>query len=283
MVSLGLVGTFLGLVEMISGIGAALSGEETDFAKRMEALLGAISTSLGAMSFAFMTSILGVGISAYSLVAATFVASSFSEEDKKQRDNKTTVKKDDDYTSVVNPILERMQTIEEERILENKRLSETNQILDDKRILLEKNMLQENNLKIEASTTLNNALSKRMQELEDKFSNIDIERFEKQFTPLLVMDSITQHHQLLEKHNELLTSSILQLNRNHLTLVQSLDSLSLNLNEKSTIFGEQYKSISVLNETLLKSNDNLLMLEQSAQDIKHTTSTIFEKIKKIFS
>ncbi|MGR6859182.1 hypothetical protein ACU5EH_01875 [Aliivibrio salmonicida] len=87
MVSLGLVGTFVGLVDMISGIATALSGGETDFAKRMESLLGAIASSLGAMSFAFMTSILGVGISAYSLVAGNFVSTAFDEKKKKQKNS----------------------------------------------------------------------------------------------------------------------------------------------------------------------------------------------------
>lgn len=77
MVSLGLVGTFLGLIDMIAGIAGALSNDEPDFAKKMQVLLGAISGSLSAMSFAFVTSILGVGFSAYSLVASTFVESHF--------------------------------------------------------------------------------------------------------------------------------------------------------------------------------------------------------------
>lgn len=83
MVSLGLVGTFLGLVDMIAGIAKALGGEDSDFSARMALLLEAIASSLGAMSFAFMTSILGVGISAYSMIAGTFVLSSLKEEEEK--------------------------------------------------------------------------------------------------------------------------------------------------------------------------------------------------------
>ncbi|WP_155398227.1 hypothetical protein [Vibrio owensii] len=92
MVSLGLVGTFLGLVDMISGIGSALTSDATDFAQRMENLLSAISSSLGAMSFAFMTSILGVGISAYSMVAGNFVVTSFSDSQKEK--NSTLISND---------------------------------------------------------------------------------------------------------------------------------------------------------------------------------------------
>lgn len=74
MVSLGLVGTFIGLVDMIGGIAGALGSDEPDFAKKMQTLLSAISSSLSAMSFAFITSILGVGVSAYVMVASTFVS-----------------------------------------------------------------------------------------------------------------------------------------------------------------------------------------------------------------
>lgn len=87
MVSLGLVGTFLGLVDMIAGIAGALTTEEPDFTKKMAILLGAISGSLAAMSFAFVTSILGVGISAYSMVAATFVASAFKNQELKAKES----------------------------------------------------------------------------------------------------------------------------------------------------------------------------------------------------
>ncbi|HFQ5353767.1 TPA: hypothetical protein ACGVAX_000917 [Vibrio vulnificus] len=89
MVSLGLVGTFLGLVDMIAGIATALTSDEPEFSKKMAILLNAISGSLSAMSFAFVTSILGVGISAYTMVAATFVATSFKkrELEKKAEEN----------------------------------------------------------------------------------------------------------------------------------------------------------------------------------------------------
>lgn len=258
MVSLGLVGTFLGLVEMISGIGAALSGEEADFAKRMATLLGAISTSLGAMSFAFVTSILGVGISAYSLVAATFVSSSFSEEMKKQlaEENKNT--KNNNYIELVDPILERIQTLED------------------------KHLVDESHFLAEASIPASNVMLDRIKKLEDQFINIDLTKFEEQFTPLIVLNSITQHHQLLEKHNELLTDSILQLNRNHLSLVKSLDDLSVNVVTQSKNITLEFLSLNNLNDALLKNNTILLEINNSANEIKNKTSSIFDKFKKLF-
>lgn len=257
MVSLGLVGTFLGLVEMISGIGAALSGGETDFAKKMESLLGAISTSLGAMSFAFMTSILGVGISAYSLVAATFVSSSFSEDKKKQLKKESAGIKNDPYTNLVSPILDRIQTLEEKETVEG------------------------NHIKFE-ETTFDNLILERMKKLESAVQNIDISRFEKDFTPLFVIDTITQHHQLLEKHNEILTSSILQLSRHNLSLTQSLDNLSATIIATSENLGEKYKSLTNLNETMLKNNAILRDIDNSAQEFKNKTNTLFDKFKRLF-
>ena len=113
MVSLGLVGTFLGLVDMIAGIARALGGEESDFSARMALLLEAIASSLGAMSFAFMTSILGVGISAYSMIAGTFVLSSFKEEDKsgQQAARASPVKSD---ALIFNELSQRISSVETE-------------------------------------------------------------------------------------------------------------------------------------------------------------------------
>lgn len=267
MVSLGLVGTFLGLVDMISGIGAALSGEESDFGKRMAALLGAISTSLGAMSFAFMTSILGVGVSAYSLVAATFVSTSFSEAKRKEERSKekeivAEVKKEEEkedknavnehYTQLVVPILERIDTLEERKI------------------------------ESEKSIPINNVLLERMQKLEDQFLNVDIKKFETEYTPLVVMDSILKHHQLLERHNELLTESILELNRNHLTLVESLDSLSINIDKRAVSTKEQSTILHDLNISLLKNNTLLHKIDNCAEEIKIKSSSVFDKFRKAF-
>ncbi|CAG9409227.1 hypothetical protein NVI2019_PEGOAJLN_00436 [Providencia alcalifaciens] len=70
-VSLGLVGTFIGLTGMITAISASLSGEG-DVAEKMNAMISSISMALDSMSFAFLTSILGVSISVLLLVSLNF-------------------------------------------------------------------------------------------------------------------------------------------------------------------------------------------------------------------
>lgn len=243
MVSLGLVGTFLGLVDMISGIGAALSGDEADFSKRMALLLGAISTSLGAMSFAFMTSILGVGISAYSLVAATFVGSFFSAEKREEAQKVST--ETNLQTNLVTPIIERIDSLEKI----------SNQTLEP--------VIQ------------NNALSDRLTKLEDKISTLDITKFESELTPLAALDVITEHHKILEKHNELLTESIIHLNQNHIYLIDALNKSSQDTNNQNNLLSE-------LNDTLNKANSLLFNLDESAHDIKNKTSIVANKLKKVF-
>ncbi|EAX3176525.1 hypothetical protein ATQ40_25045, partial [Salmonella enterica] len=61
-VSLGLIGTFQGLTAMVASIAKSMGGS-SDMTEKMNAMLSAISSALSAMSYAFLTSILGVTIS----------------------------------------------------------------------------------------------------------------------------------------------------------------------------------------------------------------------------
>lgn len=70
-VSLGLIGTFMGLTDMVSAISGSLGGEG-DLAAKMGVMISSISSALTAMSFAFLTSILGVTVSVLLLVSLNF-------------------------------------------------------------------------------------------------------------------------------------------------------------------------------------------------------------------
>lgn len=76
-VSLGLIGTFIGLVDMIGGISSALNGNVTDFEEKMNQMLSSIGVSLTSMSFAFVTSILGIAASTVISFATTFMSQRF--------------------------------------------------------------------------------------------------------------------------------------------------------------------------------------------------------------
>lgn len=77
-VSFGLIGTFIGLANMIAGIAAGLNADG-DFTQRMAMLLESIGLALDSMSLAFLTSILGVGTSVSILFAANFLNSFFDQ------------------------------------------------------------------------------------------------------------------------------------------------------------------------------------------------------------
>ncbi|ELM3658872.1 hypothetical protein ACW6AV_002208 [Edwardsiella piscicida] len=84
-VSLGLIGTFIGLTDMILAISSSLGGDG-NLATKMNAMISSISTALGAMSYAFLTSIVGVSISVLLLISLSFWA--FYYKSEKEDDSK---------------------------------------------------------------------------------------------------------------------------------------------------------------------------------------------------
>lgn len=80
-VSLGLIGTFIGLTDMVSAIAGSLGGDG-DISAKMGAMIGSISSALSAMAFAFLTSILGVAVSVLLLISLNFWAFFYDSEKK---------------------------------------------------------------------------------------------------------------------------------------------------------------------------------------------------------
>ena len=116
-VSFGLIGTFIGLAEMIAGIAAGLAADG-DFSEKMTALLLAIGTALDSMSYAFLTSILGIGASVAILFASNFLMSFFIQEAGPNKKGKS-----DDGEGYIVP--EGIQRIED-------RVDSTIQVLENK-------------------------------------------------------------------------------------------------------------------------------------------------------
>ncbi|EEK8073162.1 hypothetical protein G3173_004742, partial [Salmonella enterica subsp. enterica serovar Javiana] len=87
-VSLGLIGTFIGLTDMVSAIAGSLGGDG-DISAKMGAMIGSISSALSAMAFAFLTSILGVAVSVLLLISLNFWCffyNSDKKDDIKEKD-----------------------------------------------------------------------------------------------------------------------------------------------------------------------------------------------------
>ncbi len=104
-VSLGLIGTFIGLTGMITAISASLGGDG-DIAEKMNAMISSISMALNSMSFAFLTSILGVSISVLLLVSLNFFNFFYQKENNKVRE-----KSSKNHSSDLKIIQERLDTL----------------------------------------------------------------------------------------------------------------------------------------------------------------------------
>lgn len=87
-VSFGLIGTFIGLSHMISGIAAGMEADG-DFSNKMASLLDAIGLALDSMSLAFLTSILGVGASVAILFSSNYLASFYRDNEHTKTNAKT--------------------------------------------------------------------------------------------------------------------------------------------------------------------------------------------------
>ncbi|WOB91401.1 hypothetical protein P3L44_02145 [Providencia sp. PROV175] len=108
-VSLGLIGTFIGLTGMITAISASLGGEG-DVSEKMNAMISSISMALNSMSFAFLPSILGVSISVLLLVSLNFFHFFY------QKENKKTQQQSANYSEELNHIQETLNTLQKVNI-----------------------------------------------------------------------------------------------------------------------------------------------------------------------
>lgn len=95
-VSFGLIGTFIGLSQMVAGIASGMNADG-DFSSKMAALLAAIGSALDSMSLAFLTSILGVATSVAILFSSNYLSSFFRDKEntKSSSDSIDTLKADD--------------------------------------------------------------------------------------------------------------------------------------------------------------------------------------------
>ncbi|EPG3568940.1 hypothetical protein [Providencia rettgeri] len=105
-VSLGLIGTFIGLTGMITAISASLGGDG-DISEKMNAMISSISLALNSMSFAFLTSILGVSISVLLLVSLNFFHFFYQKETKKTKQHASA-----NYSEELNRIQETLNTLQ---------------------------------------------------------------------------------------------------------------------------------------------------------------------------
>lgn len=80
-VSLGLIGTFVGLTDMITQIAGAVGAEGGSIEEQISGIMLAIGSSLDAMAFAFLTSVMGVSGSVIVLAASVCFREYFDPDD----------------------------------------------------------------------------------------------------------------------------------------------------------------------------------------------------------
>lgn len=78
-VSLGLIGTFVGLTRMIDQISGAVSGGSGSVDEQIAGIMVAIGNSLNSMSFAFLTSVMGVAASVVIGFAGNYFRTYFTD------------------------------------------------------------------------------------------------------------------------------------------------------------------------------------------------------------
>lgn len=126
-VSLGLIGTFQGLTQMVATIAASMGGGG-DMSERMAAMLSSIAEALSAMSYAFLTSIVGVGVSVIISIAVNFFVFFYNKKQTSQ--NKMTTKEiivggEGDLNDKVCFILKELLTLVDSSLIRKKEESET--------------------------------------------------------------------------------------------------------------------------------------------------------------
>ncbi|HCR1994084.1 TPA: hypothetical protein ONC48_004364, partial [Enterobacter hormaechei subsp. steigerwaltii] len=151
-VSLGLIGTFQGLTAMVSSIASSMGGEG-DIAEKMNSMLAAISSALSAMSYAFLTSILGVAVSVLLLLSLNFWLFYFKESSPKKIKNRSLTI---NYGKV---IVDNFDEVEEKLSLINKKL--------DSQRLIEQQTLLVNQQVLASLSGISDSLKSINQQLEE--------------------------------------------------------------------------------------------------------------------
>ncbi|MDK9790738.1 hypothetical protein [Vibrio sp. D431a] len=86
-VSLGLIGTFVGLTDMITQIAGAVGAKGGSVEEQISGIMVAIGSSLDAMAFAFLTSVMGVAGSVIVLASGVCFREYFDPDDSSNGDD----------------------------------------------------------------------------------------------------------------------------------------------------------------------------------------------------
>ncbi|ENT8921499.1 hypothetical protein [Salmonella bongori] len=240
-VSLGLIGTFMGLTDMVSAIAGSLGGEG-DLAAKMGAMISSISSALTAMSFAFLTSILGVAVSVLLLVSLNFWE--FYYETENHADNESGKKPSEDE---LHALLNRVMLLEEINTnIANKLVCIPDNTNLTELLVVNSNVMAESLQQINTAISHLQTIAKTSAELNDNaFSSINTSLMDVNQSNMLINERITSgNEQLMELNVGINTLvSLMKKNAEFIEKMESMkaDQLKVISDRQEAHFHEQYK------------------------------------------
>ncbi|MGX9416357.1 EAL domain-containing protein [Vibrio sp. RC27] len=273
-VSFGLIGTFIGLSDMISGIAAGL-GADGDFSQKMEALLGSIGSALGSMSFAFLTSILGVSCSVSVLFASNYL-NAFYEKELVQGENGNESGPNnlidgipDEAQQVINDNLKKMQESIESTI---ELINSKDKIWTDLFTLLENNSGSTVVQEFSANLAENNRINQSQSDMVRQIHDDQVSMYQK-------MDaSLTSYSNHMQEQTNAIVTAIgdmsSEIDRMGHVIDQTSDKTVLTISEN----GEVIERVNTaFGETLTVTNQQLKSVTDVLHDIRVATAVPLEE------
>lgn len=275
-VSFGLIGTFIGLSEMIAGIAAGM-GADGDFSEKMEALLSSIGVALDSMSFAFLTSILGVSCSVSVLIASNYL-NTFFEKEHVQGENSANSGEGAD--SAIEGLSQEQQEVINENFRQvQKSIDDTLNLINSKdKVWTDLYTLLENNSgstvvqAFSASLAENNRLAQQQSDQVQQIYSEQASMYQKMDT------SLTDYAQYMQQQTDSMVSAIAGMSAEIGRMGDLIDSTSHQTNRAINENGDVIERVnSAFSEALTNTNAQLKGVAEILQDIRLATAMPLEE------
>ncbi|MDV7105622.1 EAL domain-containing protein [Vibrio sp. TH_r3] len=276
-VSFGLIGTFIGLSEMIAGIAAGM-GAEGDFSEKMEALLGSIGSALDSMSFAFLTSIMGVSCSVSVLLASNYL-NGFYEKELVHGEKSGSGDSTGSGNTIEGISAEQQQVINENFQSMQKSIDDTIALINSKeKVWLDLYTLLENNSgstvvqSFSDSLAENNRLAKQQSDQVQMIYNEQASMYQK------MENSLAEHSQSVQQQSSAVINVMSNMSDEVDRMGQVIDQTSNNTNQIITDTGDVIVRMnSAFSEVLTSTNSQLSDVATILHDIRLATATPLEE------
>ncbi|WP_413283053.1 EAL domain-containing protein [Vibrio sp. MA40-2] len=276
-VSFGLIGTFIGLSEMIAGIAAGM-GAQGDFSEKMEALLGSIGSALDSMSFAFLTSIMGVSCSVSVLLASNYL-NGFYEKELVHGEKSGGNNSSDDRNHIEGISAEQQQVINDNFQNMQKSIDNTIALINSKdKVWSDLYTLLENNSGSTVVQSFSNSLAENNRLAQQQSDQVQL-IYNEQANMYQKMDSsLTDYSQYMQQQTSAVVDVISNMSAEIERMGQLIDQTSDNTNQTINQTGEVIGRMnSAFDEVLTNTNSQLKDVADILHDIRLATATPLEE------